>query len=185
MNLAELAEVVRTLTQRLEILEAAAPPTSSGRGGHDLAIVQSVLAGLPVAADGSPMSGAVVYAGAVPGDDGTVAWQMERDTAELVSVEPIAVANTMNALGNSNRVQIIQILLHGPATTASLTDRLDGPSAGQLFHHLKELLAAGLVHQPQRGTYAIRPQLVVPLLALLSCTLDLSSPQAAGTTAPT
>ena len=59
---------------------------------------------------------------------------------------------------------------------ATLGDRLDQPSSGQLFHHLKELLAAGVIHQPERGTYAIRREDVIPLLAALSCAIDLAAP---------
>ena len=61
----------------------------------------------------------------------------------------------------------------GPATTAELTAALEGRSSGQLFHHLKELLAADVIYQPARGTYAIRDPHVIPILTLLSCALDV------------
>jgi DNA-binding transcriptional ArsR family regulator len=79
------------------------------------------------------------------------------------------------ALGNPVRLRIVSILLAGPATTAELAERLDQPSTGQLFHHLKELLTTGLVHQPVRGTYAIRRQDIISLLALLAASLDLAA----------
>lgn len=61
-----------------------------------------------------------------------------------------------------------------------LASRIDASSTGRLFHHLKDLLAAGLVHQPVRGTYALRRTHVVPLLAALSCALDLAGPDTPG-----
>ena len=96
------------------------------------------LADLPHGEDG----GAVQYAGAVSVDDRVVAWQMDRRWEDLTSVEPALVAPALAALGSAQRVQIVQLLLRRPATTAELTAALEGRSSGQLFHHLKELLAA-------------------------------------------
>ncbi len=80
----------------------------------------------------------------------------------------------LSALANGTRVRIVAELLGGPVATGELADRLDQSSSGQLFHHLKELLAAGLIHQPVRGTYAIADRHAVPLLAVLSAGIDLS-----------
>ncbi len=65
-------------------------------------------------------------------------------------------------------------------TTAELASRLDQPSTGQLSHHLKELLAAGVIHQPVRGTYAVRMEHVVPLLTLLSAAIDVDPDHSPG-----
>ena len=127
------------------------------------------LAELPDGEDG----GAVQYAGAVSVGDRVVAWQMDRRWEDLTSVEPALVAPALAALGSAQRVQIVQLLLRRPATTAELTAALEGRSSGQLFHHLKELLAADIIYQPARGTYAIRDPHVIPILTLLSCALDV------------
>jgi hypothetical protein len=55
-----------------------------------------------------------------------------------------------------------------------VAELLGQPSTGQLFHHLKELLAAGIVHQPQRGTYSLRLAHVIPLLTMISAACDVS-----------
>ncbi|MEW6059695.1 MAG: helix-turn-helix domain-containing protein [Actinomycetota bacterium] len=88
--------------------------------------------------------------------------------------EPKAVARVLTALANGTRLRIVGELMHGPVSTGELAERLDQPSSGQLFHHLKELLAAGVIHQPVRGTYALRRQHAVPLLAVLSAASDLT-----------
>jgi DNA-binding transcriptional ArsR family regulator len=82
----------------------------------------------------------------------------------------------MAALANPTRIRIVGELLQGPVPTGELARRLEQPSAGQLFHHLKELLAAGIIHQPVRGTYAIGDRHVVPLLVLGSAAIDLATP---------
>jgi hypothetical protein len=66
-------------------------------------------------------------------------------------------------------------LSSGPLQTAELQARLDEPSAGRLYHHLRELLAAGIVTQPRRSVYAVPDRAVIPLLALIACAHDLAS----------
>ena len=122
-----------------------------------------------------PGDGTVLYVGAGNAAGGTVAWQMDRHWSELLGLEPTSIARVFGALGNPQRVRVAQSLLAGPMSTADLTARLDEPSSGQLFHHLKELLGAGIIYQPQRGTYAIRQHHVVPLLTVVSCALDLAT----------
>ena len=116
----------------------------------------------------------MVYAGAGPSEDGIIAWQMDRTWSELVAVDPTTVAACFAALASSVRIQIICELASGSVTTGELMQRLDQPSSGQLFHHLKELLAVGLIYQPVRGTYAILHQHLVPILTALSCATDLA-----------
>jgi DNA-binding transcriptional ArsR family regulator len=127
------------------------------------------LAEVPDGADG----GAVQYAGAVSVGERVVAWEMNRRWEDLTRVDPALVAPALAALGSAQRIQIVQVLLHQPASTAELTAALEGGSSGQLFHHLKELLAAGIIYQPARGTYAIRDPHVIPILTLLSGALDV------------
>lgn len=49
-------------------------------------------------------------------------------------------------------------------------------SPGQLYHHLKELLAAGLIVQQGRSGYAIAPRSVIALCMALMAALDLLAP---------
>lgn len=154
-----LAQVVAELADRVARLEARqAQP------------VQTVL-------DGDvepPEHGRVVYSGVGPWQGRSVVWQMERTWADITGHEPSGVVRVLAALASPVRVRIIAALLGGPASTGDLTDRVEAGTSGQLFHHLKELLSAGLVHQPQRGTYALRPQHVLPILAALSAAMDLA-----------
>ena len=41
-------------------------------------------------------------------------------------------------------------------------------TSGQLYHHLRELEATGWLHSPQRGVYALRPERIVALMAMLT-----------------
>lgn len=159
----DLAEQVRQLAERVARLEEALRPP------RDTALATELLGRVGAG------PGAVVFAGAGQVGGDTVSWQRERGWDEVRARVDDTTARVLGALGNIVRLRIVSVLLAGPATTAQLTQRLDQPSSGQLFHHLRELIAAGLVHQPVRGTYAIRHQNVIALLALFSATLDLAA----------
>jgi hypothetical protein len=56
-----------------------------------------------------------------------------------------------------------------------LEDSAGISSTGQLYHHLKELLAVGLVTQPARSLYELRPRTVIAVCVALLIAADLSS----------
>jgi hypothetical protein len=58
----------------------------------------------------------------------------------------------------------LRLLLDGPQSSQDLQAKLEVGAVGQLYHHLKELLAAGLIAQRGRGVYAIREQAVLPVV---------------------
>lgn len=150
----ELARALADLTERVQRLEErrSTPTPVVDRGEED---------------------SFVTYAGAGPWADGRVDRQILRYWTEVLEQAPRKAAGLFSALSNPSRLRIVAELVGGQVTTAELAKRLDQPSTGQLFHHIKELLAAGLIHQPVRGTYAVRKEHVVPLLALLSAAIDV------------
>lgn len=171
----DLARELAVLAERMERLEARAPTTQAS-ATTDHALVQRLLDDVSGTPAGESTPGTVVYAGAGPWEDSTVAWQIDRAWPEVRAQADGAAADLFAALSNPSRIRIVCELASGSLTTGELAERLDQPSSGQLFHHLKELLSAGLIHQPARATYAIRRQHVVPLLAALSCAIDLAAP---------
>lgn len=173
MKLTELAGTVEQLAERVARLEGAERPRQDA--GTELG--ERLGRALAVGADGDAVEAAtVVYGGAGPWQGRTVAWQMVRDWEDVLSASGDAVATVLSALANGTRIRIVAELLRGPVATGELAERLEQPSSGQLFHHLKGLLAAGVIHQPVRGTYAIRTQHAVPILAVLSAATDLAGP---------
>jgi hypothetical protein len=156
MTSGDLAWLVAELAQRVERLEGKRPVPA-------------------VSADGEPH---VTYSGSGPGDNGTVAWQIIRGWPDILDGTGERSAALFSALASPLRLRIVTELIGGKVATAELARRLDQPSTGQLFHHLKELLAAGVIYQPVRATYAIRSENVVPLLTMLCAAIDIrESPQ--------
>ncbi len=150
----DLARQVADLLKRVDRLEGkasgvAAPPTA--RDPH------------------------VTYSGTGPWRDSAVTWQIIRGWGSVLDETNERSAALFNALASPSRLRIVAELMAAgeQVSTAELARRLDQPSTGQLFHHLKELLAAGVIYQPVRGTYAIRREHAVPLLTILCAALDI------------
>lgn len=75
--------------------------------------------------------------------------------ANVLDADPDTAAKVFAALASPARITLLQALLDGPRTTQQLRGVLDDPSVGQLYHHLRELMSAGLVVQPGRSRYAL------------------------------
>ncbi len=113
--------------------------------------------------------GGVVYAGRFcHPDGGELQWQIGRPQQTLLAEDWSDLAQRLAALGNPVRLQLLQALLQGVTAVADLAARPGMGTSGQLYHHLRELEAAGWLHSPQRGSYALRSERVIPLMALLT-----------------
>lgn len=99
-------------------------------------------------------------------------WQQAHLVDELagrdVDHDWTVAAATLAALGHPVRLALLHAVLHGTRTAADLTG-LDGVgTTGQIYHHLRLLTGAGWLRAAARGHYAVPPERVVPLLAVLA-----------------
>lgn len=115
-----------------------------------------------------PAPGGVVYAGAVDLPIGHVEYQWGRPTDPLLRADWADRAERVASLGHPLRLSLLQKLLEGERTVAQLVDELDLASTGVAYHHLHQLQGAGWVTSPSRGTWAVPPTRVVPLLAIIT-----------------
>lgn len=118
--------------------------------------------------------GAVLYAGSARFGDRSYIWQVERPVPGLLGVEEDLLTPVISALASPSRLQLLKALMRGASNNQQLQEALGGVSVGQLYHHIKELQATGLVAQRRRGSYEIKTQAVVPLLAILATSYDLA-----------
>lgn len=168
----QLEDQLRALTDRLAALERAVGENAApGSGGGPAA------SSAPV----SPSGGATLrYSGV--GQFGPLHVQIFQrgDLDTVLSADPGLITRVFAALASPVRFMLLRALLGGPATSQQLRDVLDAGSVGQLYHHLKELLSAGLVFQPSRNVYAIPPGKVVAVcVAVMAAThLTWASPPA-------
>ena len=95
---------------------------------------------------------------------------------ELLSLIESGVASKVLAcIGNANRLAILLEILRGPKTVAKLVEKCDFGSTGQVYHHMKPLLAADLVveDEQQKGVYIIQPHKVQGIIMLLAGISDM------------
>ena len=172
-----LDEAIRDLRARVALLEGKAAPRTSQRrrAVPELGLIDALgEVAEPAAGDDTP-SGAITYAGVARFGADRLAWQMTHLVPELLARDDVLVARQLAAVASPVRLRILRELSGGPLQTHELQARLDEPSAGQLYHHLRELLATGLVSQPRRSMYEVPDRAVVPILTLIACASDLAT----------
>ena len=113
---------------------------------------------------------AVVYAGVAElGGRPPVEWQMGHLNQTLLDEDWRDHSAALASLGHPVRLEILQLVARGPdATAAELAERLGHGTTGQIYHHLRQLVAAGWLRSTTRGRHQIPPERVVPLLAILA-----------------
>ena len=168
---------VTALERRVELLEAAQRPTPADSAG-------SAGSPSPAAAgadqeDGPlwaleglrrrvPEPGAVVLTGAVTLPDGRVAaWQEGAGTGSLLEHDWGELADALAALGSPVRLRLLQQVLTGTGTVAELVQGEGVGTSGQVYHHVRQLVAAGWLRSTGGGRYEVPVARVVPLLAMV------------------
>ncbi len=116
----------------------------------------------------APRPGAVLIAGVVTLPDGREArWQQGREVDALLADTWSQAADALAALGNPVRLRLLHQVLSGVATVQELT-QVDGMgTSGQVYHHLRQLIAVGWVRASGGGRYEVPAERVVPLLATI------------------
>lgn len=117
----------------------------------------------------APGRGAVLYTGTVTLDADPVEWQLGLTVDAILDRDwqTSSAPSALAALGHPARLRFLQEIARGRDTVARLAE-LDGiGTTGQVYHHLTQLQAAGWVQQTRRGTYAIPPDRLVPLLTVV------------------
>ncbi|WP_431042536.1 ArsR/SmtB family transcription factor [Streptomyces sp. P1-3] len=165
----ELEERVAELERRIAALEGARRRDPGG--GADGDDVFWALEGLKahLAAGGADADGGVLFTGAVrlPTDE-RYEWQYGLPTGELLDQDWSDTADSFAALGHAVRMRLLREIVGGRRTVAELAE-LDGlGTTGQIYHHLRQLTAAGWLHAAGRGRYEVPPGRVVPLLVALA-----------------
>lgn len=115
------------------------------------------------------------YAGSVGFGDREYVWAKDHVAADVLTADWNLAARTLESLGSPARLALLAALLQAPRSRAELQEALGDTSTGHLYHHLRELQAAGLIAQRRRGEYEIAPQAPVPLLVIVAAALDLGA----------
>ena len=95
---------------------------------------------------------------------------------ELLSLIESGIAGKVLAcIGNPNRLAILLEILREPMTVASIVKKCGFGSTGQVYHHMKPLLAADIImeDEKQKGVYIIQPHKVQGVIMLLAGISDM------------
>lgn len=95
-------------------------------------------------------------------------WQQGAAVDGLLEIGPDGPAGALAALGHPVRLRLLQAVLRGQRGASELGGVEGLGTSGQLYHHLRELQAAGWLRSAGRGHYEVPPARVVPLLTILA-----------------
>lgn len=159
----ELQQRMVELEERVARLEERATPDPEAAPGQE-----SRFWALNRLKDHLDERGGVLFTGVTPLPTGeTYEWQEGVPAAELLDHDWSEISEALEALGHPVRLLLLQRVLHGVTTTADLKNDPALGTTGQLYHHLRRLVAAGWLRTEGRGHYRVPPERVVPLFTAL------------------
>jgi DNA-binding transcriptional ArsR family regulator len=175
---ADLATRVSDLERRLALLEDDGEPTPQ----RQIVDTDTFWALARLAERTGPefdrdgVAGSLLYAGraTTPGG-GALIWQAEHPLPDVLAEGWEDAAVALAALGNPVRLEIVRRLLLGGETVQELQEIPGLGTSGQLYHHLRDLQAAGLVTQRRRGRYGVAADKVVPALIIIAAAADMGA----------
>ncbi len=122
-------------------------------------------------------SGLVSYLGVYNSGGRQSSWIRSTVPTEdlLTLIESGVASKVLACIGNADRLAILLEILRGPKTVAMLVEKCGFGSTGQVYHHMKPLLAADVVaeDEKQKGVYVIQPHKVQGIIMLLAGISDM------------
>lgn len=163
----DLPARVTALEERVAALESAPTPTTPPPD-TDADDRFWALTGLTARVDRPASSGAVMMIGDVRAPAGDEArWQYALTTDDLLAADWADLAPVLAALGHPVRLALLRAVLDGARTARELADAVDVGSTGQVYHHLRQLQAAGWLRSAAGGEHVVPAERLVPLLTTL------------------
>lgn len=128
-------------------------------------------------AEESGRTGLVAYLGVYNSGGRQSNWIRSTVPAEdlLSLIENGVASKVLACIGNANRLAILLAILREPKTVASLVEECGFGSTGQVYHHMKPLLAADMIveDEHQKGVYIVQPHKVQGIIMLLAGISDM------------
>jgi DNA gyrase subunit B len=94
-------------------------------------------------------------------------------------IENHSAEKVLACIGSGDRLNILLAILKNPMTVAQLVEQCGFGSTGQVYHHLKPLIAADLIGEDEknRGVYYVKGHRVQGILMLLCGISDMLDPK--------
>lgn len=145
---------------------------------HPDSRLDSLMEDLETGFEEAGKTGLVTYLGVYASGGRQSSWIKSRVcTDDLLG---LIVNNTaekvLRCIGSSDRLNILLSILKKPRTVAELVNECGFSSTGQVYHHMKPLLAADLITESEsdgKGVYIFQPHKVQGIIMLLAGVCDL------------
>jgi hypothetical protein len=169
---------LQDLEERVKSLEAAGAPTHAGTVAGVLEPKEAddtdrfwALTGLQ---ERATAPGAVLFTGTVTLPTGEhYVWQQGQAADTLLDADWTQRSAALVALAHPVRLLLLREVLRGARTVAQLGAHEQLGTTGQLYHHLRHLVSAGWLRTSARGQYMVPGERVIPLLVVLTASVDL------------
>lgn len=137
--------------------------------------ISSLISNLEDACGTDGSTGRITYMGVFASGGRQSTWVKNSiNTDTLLSlIENRTAEKVLSCVGSNDRLNMLLAILRKPRTVAELVSDCGFSSTGQVYHHLKPLIAADLVTQDRRGSYVIQPHRVQGVIMLLAGVADL------------
>lgn len=145
--------------------------------------VMAIMENLENACGSGKTSGCITYMGVFASGGRQSEWVRSGVNTDrlLTLVKDGTAEKVLACIGSRDRLNLLRMLLEKPMTVAQLVEQGGYHSTGQVYHHLKPLLAADLVTadstQAEKGRYCVRPYRVQGIIMLLAGISDMVDPQ--------
>lgn len=132
-------------------------------------------------AEESGASGLVTYMGVFSSGGRQANWIKNEVNADdlLRAVEDRTPERVLACVGSNERLNILIALLKKPMTVAEIVKKCGFGSTGQAYHHMKPLLAAGIIAEGEegagKGVYVVRFDKVRGIIMLLAGICELAT----------
>ncbi|MDI9441682.1 MAG: hypothetical protein GX101_03285 [Firmicutes bacterium] len=144
--------------------------------------IQQILSQLEDTCEEKNQNGAITYLGVYASGGRQSTWIRHQVNADdlLKLIENRMAEKVLTSIGNNDRLNMLLQILRKPMTVAQLVEEGDYNSTGQVYHHLKPLIAADLIvedpNSETRGTYIVQPHRVQGIIMLLAGISDMLDP---------
>lgn len=183
----ELREQLQALAQRIGGIPAATEAQAKGRvvkmpDMHPDPAIMAVLDQLEDSCNAHQDSGRLTYMGVFSLGGRQSTWIRNDVSANhlLSLVEDRTAERVLACIGSRDRLNLLLAILKKPRTVAQLVAECGYHSTGQVYHHLRPLIAADLVTEAsgvEKGCYAIQPHRVQGIILLLAGIGDMVNPE--------
>lgn len=116
------------------------------------------------------LEGQVFGQSAVGGNGATA----EKDGDAIFAVPLDGSVRVLAALASMPRLALYRAMLDRPAASGELMNAAGLNTTGQLYHHLRELIGAGLIVQEGRDRYALVPERLPAARTILGAALGIA-----------